>query len=170
MDLNMLMRKKSVAIGFALVALVGLTSACSSSSPSTDADTAATMPGAPSSETGANSTTLNYQVPDAVMTAYFQAICEGSTVKLGMGGTYDSAASTCTDGMGTVTTKSSVVESLLGSTPDQMLNSIQMMVVQVGSPVAECPTAHDFNIKTDLIITDSCVENALTAMSKYMNS
>lgn len=166
----MLMRKKSVAIGFALVTLVGLTSACSSSSTSPEAAPAAIMSQAPSTDTGASSTTLNYQVPDAVMTDYFQAICEGSTAKLGMGGTYDSAASTCTDAMGTVTTKASVVETLLGSTPDQMLSSIQMMVVQVGSPVTDCPTALDFNTKTDLTVTDSCVENALTAMTKYMNS
>ena len=168
----MSIKMKSVAISLALVSLVGITSACSSS-PSSDTSaepTSAAMTDVGVADAASGSTSVNYQVPDSVITEYFQAICEGSTSKLAIGGTYDATAQSCTDSMGAVTTKASVVSSLLGSTPDQMINSIQMMVAQVGSPVADCPTSQDFNTITDLTITDSCVENALIAMTKFMNS
>ena len=163
---------KSVTISLSLVSLVGITSACSSS-PSSDSSagpTSAATTGAGVADAAIGSNSVNYQVPDSVVTEYFQAICEGSTTKLGMGGKFDTASSSCTDGMGAVTTKASVVSSLLGSTPDQMIHSIQMMVAQVGAPVTDCPTSQDFNTITDLTITDSCVENALIAMTKFMNS
>jgi hypothetical protein len=150
----MSLRLKTVLISMSLLALTGLTSACSSSTSSQEMVPA----------------TVNYQVSDAVLTEYFQAICEGSTAKLAIGGTYDAAAQSCTDSLGTVSTKQAFVDSFVGSTPGQMVQSIQMMVAQVGTPVTDCPTSQDFNTIVDLTITDSCVENALTAMTQFMKS
>ena len=150
----MSLRLKTVLISMSLLALTGLTSACSSSTSSQEMVPA----------------TVNYQVSDAVLTEYFQAICEGSTAKLAIGGTYDAAAQSCTDSLGTVSTQQAFVDSFVGSTPGQMVQSIQMMVAQVGTPVTDCPTSQDFNTIVDLTITDSCVENALIAMTQFMKS
>jgi len=160
----MSLRIKTAAASLSLLALAGLTSACTSSSTSQEA--------VPTPETSSveSPATVNYQVADAVLTEYFQAICEGSTAKLAIGGTYDAAAQSCTDSMGTVSTKQAFVDSFVGSTPGQMVQSIQMMVAQVGTPVTDCPTSQDFNTIVDLTITDSCVENALIAMTQFMKS
>ena len=160
-------RMKIAALVLSSAGMISAISGCSSTSSSTDSASQVQT----STDVSATSTeTANYNVPANVLTDYFKAICEGPGTKLGMGGKYDASTATCTDSNGTATTQDSGLSGLLSSTPDQMLTSIQMMVVQVGEPVADCPTADEFNTVTDLTITDTCVEHALAAMTKYMQS
>ena len=164
-------RIKIAALMLSSVGMISAISGCSSNSSSTDSASQVQTSKDVSAEGTATSTeTANYNVPANVLADYFKAICEGPGTKLGMGGKYDASTATCTDSNGTATTQDSGLSGLLSSTPDQMLTSIQMMVVQVGEPVADCPTAEEFNTVTDLTITDTCVEHALVAMTKYMQS
>ena len=111
-----------------------------------------------------------YRVSQEIQDAYYKAICTGSAIKLGMGGTFDDATQTCTDPGGVKTTQTKGLAALLSSTPDGMRASIQFMVVQMDAPVADCPTADEFNTVVDLAITNTCVENAMLAMSAFMSS
>ena len=153
--------KRRLTVSFGAISLLCLTSvlgACSSNS--------AEPVSAPSGEVS----TATYAIPQDVQDTYFKAICTGSGLKLGMGGTFDDATKTCTDPSGTKTTQTKGLEGLLSSTPDEMRSSIQFMIVQMGNPVAGCPTADEFNTVVDLTITNTCVVSAMKAMSVFMTS
>ena len=153
--------KRRLTVSFGAISLLCLTSvlgACSSNS--------AEPVSAPSGEVS----TATYAIPQDVQDTYFKAICTGSGLKLGMGGTFDDATKTCTDPSGTKTTQTKGLAGLLSSTPDEMRSSIQFMIVQMGNPVAGCPTADEFNTVVDLTITNTCVVSAMKAMSVFMTA
>jgi hypothetical protein len=168
--------KRGLPLSIGAVVLVCLTCAlggCSSNSsepssaPSTEAspDSGVAQP-----EATVSSGVATYTVPQDVQDTYFNAICIGPGSKLGMGGTFDEVTKTCTDPSGNQTTQADGLAALLRSTPDEMRSSTQFMVVQVGKPVAGCPTADEYNTVADLTITNSCVENAMMALSVYLTS
>ena len=110
-----------------------------------------------------------YDIPANVQVQYYKAICEGSPAKLGLGGTFDQSSNTCTDGLGKTSTVSQGLASLLSSTPDQMAQSIQMMLAQLNAPVGQCPTLHDFNTKTNVSVSNACVVASIQAFAAYMS-
>jgi len=111
-----------------------------------------------------------WDVPRDVQVAYYKAICTGSGAKLGIGGTFDDAAETCTAPDGSVTDASSGVLNLLASDAEQMRQSTQFMVTQVGVPVEGCPTPEEYNTSVDLTISNDCVIAAMKAVTTYMSN
>ncbi|MEI7453650.1 MAG: hypothetical protein WCK04_05435 [Actinomycetes bacterium] len=167
-------RVLTVSVGaVSLLCLTGALGACSSNS----ADPVSAPTTEMSSDSGSSQLeetgsigAATYTVSQDVQDTYFKAICTGSVMKLGIGGSFDDATRTCTDASGVKTTQTRGLAGLLSSTPDEMRSSIQFMIVQMGDPVAGCPTADEFNTVVDLTITNTCVVNAMKAMSVFMTA
>ncbi len=138
-------------------------SACSSSSssqasaPEVSADSSLTPAGV-------------WDVPREVQVAYVKALCTASGAKFGLGGTFDDAAETCTTPDGKSSDVDSWLAPLLASDARQMLQSTQMMIVQVGVPVEGCPTPEEYNTVVDLTVTNDCVIAALKAETDYLSN
>jgi hypothetical protein len=111
-----------------------------------------------------------WDVPREVQVAYVKALCTASGAKFGLGGTFDDATQICTTPDGKSSDVDSWIGSLLSSDARQMLQSTQMMVVQVGVPVEGCPTPEEYNTVSDLTVTNDCVIAALKAETAYLSN
>lgn len=154
----------AVSAGFGLAAgLVGCSSA-SNSEPN------AVMSSARASEESATVPEGVWDVPREVQVAYVKALCTASGAKFGLGGTFDDASETCTTPDGKSSDVDSWLAPLLASDARQMLQSTQMMIVQVGVPVEGCPTPEEYNTVVDLTVTNDCVIAALKAETAYLSN
>lgn len=128
------------------------------------------MSSAPASEQSASVPVGVWDVPREVQVAYVKALCTASGAKFGLGGTFDDAAEMCTTPDGKLSDVDSWIGPLLASDARQMLQSTQMMIVQVGVPVEGCPTPEEYNTVVDLAVTNDCVIAALKAETAYLSN
>ena len=158
-----------------------LLSACGSSSlpegsPSSVASAAAVEPSAAlSSAPASEESTFGepsglWDIPREVQVAYYKAICTAPGTKLGISGTFNDATEKCLSPNGMESDVDFGVRGLLANNLDQMRQSTQSMVAQVGLPVADCPTLEDYSTVVDLTITNDCVISAMKALTTFLNN
>jgi hypothetical protein len=110
-----------------------------------------------------------WDIPRDVQVAYFKAICTAPAEKFGYAGTYDDSTGTCLTSNDMESDLDFVMRGLLASDEEQMLQSTQFMVTQVGVPVEGCPTLEEYTTVADLTITNDCVIAAMRALSGYLS-
>lgn len=155
------------------VVLVAALAGCSSSSSSAMASAAPSFvaSSAPASEgsTFGEPSGL-WDIPRDVQVAYFKAICTAPGSKLGLGGTFDDATGKCRTPNDMESDVDFGVRGLLASDAEQMRQSTQFMVTQVGVPVEGCPTPEEYSTVVDLTITNDCVIAAMKALATYLSN
>lgn len=171
------MRSRVLTLTATSIALAVLLSGCSSSSDSasraTTSTAAATTPAsrAPATEgsTFGEPTGL-WEIPRDVQVAYFKAICTAPGTKFGYAGTFNEATGKCLTSSGMESDVDFVMRKFLASDADQMLQSTQFMIAQIGVPVEGCPTLEEYSTVVGLTVTNECVVAALQAMTTYLSN
>ncbi len=159
-----------------MLATLGLTacsSASTSSTPEVAPSAAASTPAATSAVSEGSTfgePTGLWEIPRAVQVAYFAAICTAPGTKLGYAGTFNKVTGKCLTSSGMESDVDFVMRKFLASDADQMLQSTQFMVNEVGVPVTGCPTPEEYNTVVGLTVTNECVVAALQAMTTYLSN
>lgn len=63
-----------------------------------------------------------------------------------------------------------VMRNLLASDAEQMRQTTQFMVGQIGVAVQGCPTPEEYNTVVGLTVTNDCVIAALKALTTYLSN
>lgn len=161
----------------ASLALAALLAGCSSSSGSASS----ANPSAAASSTPASSAPASegstfgeptglWEIPRDVQAAYFKAICTAPATKFGYAGTFNEATGKCLTSSDMESDVDFVMRKFLASDADQMLQSTQFMIAQIGVPVDGCPTLKDYNTVVGLKVTNECLVAALQAMATYLSN
>jgi hypothetical protein len=166
-----------LTLAAASVVLAALLSGCSSSSDSSSSATsstdAVTLP-ATSTPVTEGSTfgepTGLWEIPRDVQVAYFTAICTAPATKFGYAGTFNQATGKCLTSSDMESDVDFVMRNFLASDTDQMRQSTQFIIAQVGVPVEGCPTLEEYNTVVGLTVTNECVVAALQAMTTYLSN
>lgn len=160
------------AVSLAAV-LVGCSSSTGSSSGATPS--AATATTSASSALASEGSTFGeptglWEIPRDVQVAYFTAICTAPATKFGYAGTFNQATGKCLTSSDMESDVDFVMRNFLASDADQMRQSTQFMIAQIGVPVEGCPTLEEYNTVVGLTVTNECVVAALQAMTTYLSN
>ena len=173
----MSIRSRVLTCTAASAALAVLLSGCSSSSGSASS----ANPSAAASSTPASSAPASegstfgeptglWEIPREVQAAYFKAICTAPATKFGYAGTFNNGTGKCLTSSDMESDVDFVMRKFLASDAEQMRQSTQFMVTQVGVPVEGCPTFEEFNTVVGLTVTNECVVAALQVMATYLSN
>ncbi|MGI9137290.1 MAG: hypothetical protein ACR2JS_09585 [Candidatus Nanopelagicales bacterium] len=172
----MQVRLRALALTAASVVLAASLAGCSSSSTSSASSMSETSssPVTASTPVSEGSTfgepTGLWDIPRDVQAAYFTAICMAPATKFGYAGTFNQATGKCLTSNDMESDVDFVMRRILASDAEQMRQSTQFMVTQVGVPVEGCPTLEEYNTVADLTVTNECVIAAMKALTAYLSN